>query len=295
MQAASRIRSASRVNLARNRLLARAGRRPTLAAAALYAALALVFMGPALVPGRSLSNSDLRYFDVPWSPSRPADLRRPSQVGEAHDWAVAYDPWLRYSRAEFPGIPLWNPYVMTGRPYLGSASPAVFSPFTLPTYVVPFDSALGLMAALKLFAAALGTFLLARALGQRWAGAFLAGLVFAFGMPLVTWLMETNVSAVWCLIPWLLLATWAIVMRPGLLSLCALAATSAAVIAGAHPESVAQAFAGATAFLILLMARKPSVERRLRGWAGDVARFFGGVIWGGALAAVAVVPLSSCW
>ncbi len=77
-------------------------RRPTLAAAVLYAALALVFFGQALVPGRTLSNSDLLYFDAPWQASRPPDLLRPSQIGEAHDWALSHEPFLRYERAALP-------------------------------------------------------------------------------------------------------------------------------------------------------------------------------------------------
>jgi hypothetical protein len=261
------------------------------AAAVLYAVLSLVFFGQALLPGRTLSNSDLLYFDAPWSATRPADLQRPSQTAEEHDFAVHYDPWMRYSRAEFPGIPLWNPYAMAGRPYVGSAQPAVFSPFSLPAFVLPFDFSLGLIAALKLFTAAFGMYLLARALSLSPSGAFLPGLVFAYGMPLVTWIMELNVSAVWALIPWLLLATWAVVVRPGVLSVCFLTATSAAVYFAAHPESVAQAFAGASAFLILLVVRKPRQPgRRARGWAIDVGRFAAGVLWGAAIAAVAIVP-----
>jgi Bacterial membrane protein YfhO len=272
-------------------VLSAARRRPVLAAALLYAALALIFIGQALVPGRALSNSDSLYFTPPWSASRPADLQRPSQIGDEQDWAVAYEPWLRYNRAEFPGIPLWNPYVMAGRPYVGSASQAVFSVFSLPVYVLPFDLANGLVAALKLFFAALGTFLVGRFMRIAWAGALLAGLVFAFGMPLVTWLMEINVSAVWALYPWLLLATSAVATRRGLLPVYGLAATSAAVFVGAHPESVAQTFAGATAFLALLVSRKPDDAcRRGLDWAGSVGRFVVGVLWGAALAAVAIVP-----
>ena len=44
------------------------------------------------------------------------------------------------------------------------------------------------MAALKLFVAAFGTFLLGRALGHALRGALLAGVVFAFGLYFVVWL-----------------------------------------------------------------------------------------------------------
>jgi hypothetical protein len=272
-------------------LIAGARRRPVLAAAALYAALSLVFVGPALVPGRTLSNSDSLYFKAPWSASRPADLHRPAQVSDEPDWPLQYEPWLRYNRREFPDIPLWNPYLMAGRPYIGNAQSAAFSLFTLPTYLLPYDLANGLIAAFKLFAAAFGMFLLARSMALSWAGAVLGGLVFGFGMPLVTWLLELNLSAVWALIPWLLLATRNVVARSGLLPVCGLAVTAAAVFFAAHPESIIQAFAGALAFLVLQIARKPRQSaHRGRGWAGDAARFAGGVLWGAAIAAVAIGP-----
>ena len=41
---------------------------------------------------------------------------------------------------------------------------------------------------LKLWVAAFGTYLLGRALGMRFGGALLAGIVFALNLKMVTWL-----------------------------------------------------------------------------------------------------------
>ena len=49
-----------------------------------------------------------------------------------------FQPFLEDTRARLPHVPLWNPYIMGGRPYLGNAQSAVFSPFNLPAYVLPF-------------------------------------------------------------------------------------------------------------------------------------------------------------
>ena len=54
--------------------------------------------------------------------------------------------------------------------------------YNLPAYVLPFWTALGWIAVLKLWVAAFGMFLLARALGMRFGGALLAGLVFALSL-----------------------------------------------------------------------------------------------------------------
>src|SRR2546423_1462380 len=121
----------------------------------------------------------------------------------------------------------------------------------------------------------------------------LAGLVFGFGTPLVTWLLELNLSAVWTLIPWLLLATRGVIVRSGLLPVCALAVTSAAVFFAAHPESIIQAFAAALAFLVILVADRARGSRHpMRTAAADTGRFAGGVLWGAAVAAIAIGPFA---
>src|SRR4051794_41435924 len=93
------------------------------------------------------------------------------------DSVAQFQPFLAYTRARLPDIPLWNPYIEGGRPFNANLQSAVFSPFSLPAYVLPFWWSLGLIGALKLWVPAFGTFLLARALGQRVGGALLAGLV----------------------------------------------------------------------------------------------------------------------
>ena len=89
---------------------------------------------------------------------------------EAADAVVVFQPFFEYSKDAFPRLPLWNPHVMAGRPFLADAQSAVFSPFTVPAYVLPLSKALGVMALLKLFVAAFGTYLFGRLLGMRFGG-----------------------------------------------------------------------------------------------------------------------------
>ena len=53
-------------------------RRPALAAALVYAVLAVLFVSPGLLPGKTLSNSDTLWFDPPWVSAKPAELTVPS-------------------------------------------------------------------------------------------------------------------------------------------------------------------------------------------------------------------------
>ncbi len=146
-------------------------RRPTLAAALIYAVIALIFLGQALLPGKTLSNADTLWFDAPWDGVRPPALSAPSNT-ELGDAPGQLQPFLRYAREPDAGhIPLWNPYIVGGRPFLANAQSAVFSPYTLPAYATSYDNALTISGLLKLWVAAFGMFLLAsRALGMRFGG-----------------------------------------------------------------------------------------------------------------------------
>ena len=102
---------------------------------------------------------------------------------------------------------------------------------------------------LKLWVAAFGTFLLGRALGMRFGGALLAGIVFALNLKMVTWLSYQHMS-VWTFIPWLLLLTDRLVRRPSLLAGAGLAAVVALQFLAGHPESSFHALLAASAFLL---------------------------------------------
>jgi hypothetical protein len=65
--------------------------------------------------------------------------------------------------------------VLSGTPFLGNAQTALFSPFSFPLWVLPLSFALGFAAALKLWMAAFGTYLLARELRLGFWPAVLAG------------------------------------------------------------------------------------------------------------------------
>ena len=95
---------------------------------------------------------------------------------------------------------------MGGRPFIGNAQSAVFSPFSAPSYVLPFWKSLAIVALIKLFLAAFGTYLLGRWLGMRFGGALLSGVVFAFGTFFIVWL-AWPLTSIFCLIPWLLLCS----------------------------------------------------------------------------------------
>ena len=110
-------------------------------------------------------------------------------------------------------LPLWNGSAGCGAPHLANGQSAVFDPFNLLAYLGSVPSALGWMAACRLWVAGLGMFLLARQWGLgRW-GRWFAGLAYPFSGFLVVWLLyPVTAVAVW--MPWLFLATEGLFRAP---------------------------------------------------------------------------------
>jgi hypothetical protein len=266
------------------RALAVAARHPVLTAAAVYAVLSVLLVAPALLPGRTLSGSDYLWSSAPFKASTPAGVKGFGSNYEEADAALQFQPFMQYARRELPDVPLWNPHVMGGRPFVANAQSALFSPFSWPAFLLPFWWSLGVIAALKVFTAALGANLLARSLGARAPGALLAGLVFGFGLFFVVWL-SWPLTSVWAWLPWLLVAVHWTVRRPGVAPVAALAAVVALQFFGGHPESSFHVLAAGSLFALLALSRAAPGER-LAG-AGRLVAGLGG---GTALAAVAVIP-----
>jgi Bacterial membrane protein YfhO len=243
---------------------------------------------PALVPGKTLSNSDFLWFEPPWAGVRPHGLGLPSN-SELGDAPGQLQPFLRYASNRLPELPLWNPHIAGGRPFLANGQSAVFSPYNLPAYVLPFWTALGWIAVLKLWLAGFGMFLLGRALGMRFGGALLTGIVYAFSLWMVTWLSYPHMS-VWTWIPWMLLLTDQLVRRPDLLSGAGLSAVVAVQFLGGHPESSFHAVLTMVAFFLMRLAQarrstspQPAAGRTLVAFGAATA---GGV----ALSALVLLP-----
>jgi len=277
--------------------------------------LAALFFAPGLLPGHTTSAADYLWNAAPWNTVRPTGIPQltksnPDVFGsnsQMVDAVTVFEPFLRYTRSQVPHIPLWDPYIMGGTPYLGDMQSGVFSPFSLPAYVLPFWWSLSLIAVLKVLVAAFGTFLLGRALKMRFAGAFFAGVVYGFGLFMVVWI-PWPLASVFALIPWMLLATERLIRRPDALSVVALAVLVGLQWLGGHPESSFHAvFATVCFFVLRALQRAPRgaiapgpVLRRLMSRAAVIGRslrrpafaFVVAFVLGTALVAIVLVPFA---
>jgi hypothetical protein len=264
-------------------------RHPTLLAALISLALSAIMVGPALVPGRALSSADVWWFSTPWTADRPAGLTRPANP-DLQDAAVQFQPLRVEVKRQFPHAPLWDPWIAGGRPLLADVQSAAFSPFNVPAWVMPLQRSLAWTALLILWAATFGMYGLARALGMRFAGALMAGVVYGLNLWLVSHLSYPH-AGVWALLPWLLWATERLVRRPDATSVSLLAGVVALQYFAGHPETSFHVLMATVAFFAIRLglARRRTPAGRLRA---PVLAMAAALSAGTALAAVLLVPFA---
>ena len=199
-----------------------------------------------------------------------------------------FQPSLEYTRHQLPGLSLWDPHVLSGRPYIADPQTQLWSPFSIPSYVLPFWKSLAVSAALKLFVAALGAFLLGRALGMRFGGALMTGLAFGFSLWSVRW-VSWSLESVWAFLPWLCLFAEMLVRRPAALAWSGLALATGLQWFGGHPSSSFQVLVAVSVFWGLRVLLSAELRQR---FPLRLALLGSALAAGTALAAVALIPFA---
>ncbi|MBP7963936.1 MAG: YfhO family protein [Caldilineaceae bacterium] len=273
--------------------------RSGLAAGLILLALILAFLFPAWLPGQALLPTDLAFeLDPLWRPLAPAGFTDPGNR-LLSDQTYQFYPWRAYAHAALRQgrIPLWNPAINGGQPFLANGQTALFSPFSLIGFLFPLAASFVVMAGLRLFVAGIFTYLLARSLGIRWLGSILAMIVFPFSLPMLGWLgYAIGNTIVW--LPALLYYSHRWLLRGRLPDLLAALLVTGFHLLGGHPESSFHIGLVWLAFWIYETATLPSRvqkdgERRAKPtwgrWAaGGLAIWLGGM----GLAAVQLAPFA---
>ncbi|MBI2621383.1 MAG: YfhO family protein, partial [Candidatus Levybacteria bacterium] len=110
-------------------------------------------------------------------------------------------PWKELAISQFKNysIPIWNPYEMAGRPLLANFQSAVFYPFNILFFIVPFWLSWSFLIMIQPLLGSIFMFLFLRNLKLDIFSSFFGGVVFAFSGFFVTWLEWGNVlhTALW--------------------------------------------------------------------------------------------------
>jgi hypothetical protein len=98
------------------------------------------------------------------------------------DAATQMKPWTLFNREELAAgrMGLWNPWNGAGCPHFANFQSAVFSPFSLPSYLLGMKAALLVSAALKLFALGFFTYLFLRRIRVAHLAALVGATTFMF-------------------------------------------------------------------------------------------------------------------
>ncbi len=236
-----------------------------MAACALYAALAFVYLLPAMSGGRVLLPWGLAARFEPWASENP-DVKPEPWDPLVYDGIGQFYPWRAYGFGQMRQgrIALWNPYQMCGQPFLANGQSALLYPGNAPFWFMPTAKAFAVTAWLHLALAGLFTFGLLRRLGASTGASVAAGIVFAFSNWQAAWL---HLPTFLCTSAWMPAAMWASVSlmrdrsRSAWLGLAV--ALTMALLAGHLQVAVYVAIAAAAAALYAAwgMAKRRAIGR----------------------------------
>ena len=130
----------------------------------------------------------------------PAD-RAPGLPG--HDGETQWLPWRVYAAESVKSgtLPLWNPHILCGTPFVGNFQSALFYPPNLIYLVCPVGVAARLSILFHLWLSLLFAYLLGRAFGCDWPGCAVVAMTFAFCAPQLL-RVPAGHWGVACAIPW---------------------------------------------------------------------------------------------
>ena len=145
-------------------------------------ALCAIFFAPVVFGGASLVPFDNLYRFPPWSTFAP-------QVGVTiphnelvSDLVLENFQWKNFIVESWRAkeIPLWNPYLFAGIPFIAAGQQSALYPFSILFYILPIEHAFGYFVALQLAIAAISMFAFMRVLGVSRFGAIISAITYAF-------------------------------------------------------------------------------------------------------------------
>ncbi len=144
--------------------------------------LLVLFFWPVALGDRTLVPADVLYQYQPWRASAPADSGTLPHNGLVADLVLENYVWKQFTLQSLRAkqLPLWNPYILSGQPFLAAGQHSALYPFSLIFYVFPLTRAYGLFTISQLLVAGLSLYYYARTIRLSRFAAAAGGLVYAF-------------------------------------------------------------------------------------------------------------------
>jgi len=261
---------------------------------ALLLVLAVLFFWKATLGGKVLLPADNLYQFQPWASYAPPGFSGPNNplisdsILENYGWKQILVDAVHQRQ-----LPLWNPYILAGTPFLAPGQASVLYPFVALWLILPLAYAYGWFAALHLFFAGASAYVFLRATGGSRTAGLLAGLTYMFSARLVTSVLWPQMMGAIVFLPLLLLLVELIVRRskagwPLLPALAGAVVLGVSILAG-HIEASVYVMA-AMGLYALARAVPLALDRAGLAAFRALATSLGLVILGVGVAAVQLLP-----
>ncbi|MCB0154101.1 MAG: hypothetical protein KDF65_04825 [Anaerolineae bacterium] len=188
-------------------------RRDLLAALLLFILPLLLFWPVTIGPNTLLPVDNLFVYE-PW-----LSYRTQAGVGQPQnqllsDLILENYVWKKFIRESLAAgqLPLWNPYILSGQPFLANGQHSGLYPFSLIFYVMPLAKAYGWFTVSQLWLAGLAMYIFGRTLRLNRLGALIAGMTYALSGFFIVSVVFTMIIAAAVWLP-LLLAFIEIIIR----------------------------------------------------------------------------------
>ena len=250
----------------------------------LLASIPFVLFGHALLPGRVLAPVDVLMTAYPWRALAP-------NVTPANplltDVTYLVHPLLLWGAREIREgrLPLWNPQLFAGAPYLANPHTAMFFPLTWLLWVLPPAPALTLLAIAKLAMVGVATYWCGRRLALGRGAAAVGAVALMLSGQVVAWLQWPYTTTM-AFLPLLVGVVELLRVRPDARSVAALALAVALALFAGYPPGAAWAMLVAGVWALAV------AHTAVGGARSFFARVAGGVALGMAAAAVQVLPFA---
>ena len=139
--------------------------------------LLILFYWPVTLGGKTMVPADILLTRQPWLAQGPVVPHN----GLVADLLVENYVWKQFIVESLRArqVPLWNPYVLSGVPFLAAGQHSALYPFSLIFYILPLARAYGLFTVSQLLVAGLSLYFYARTIKLSRFAAAAGGLVFA--------------------------------------------------------------------------------------------------------------------
>jgi O-antigen/teichoic acid export membrane protein len=143
-------------------------------------AISIAFFWPVTLGGKTLLPADNVFVWEPWaSHAAEAGIDVPHNALLSDLYLQNY-AWKGFALEAIQArqIPLWNPHILAGVPFLAAGQHSALYPLGLVFYILPVHAAYGWFAMLHMALAGIFAYALARTLGVRRAGSAIGGATF---------------------------------------------------------------------------------------------------------------------